>query len=201
MGDGLELQGGFKDERERGRYYAHSAKVAPIYYDTILDDYKPCNDTQRKALTAAKRLIETRHGNLIMLGKNGTGKSMLGSIIAKFIPRGEIWTMFEIASEIKKTYKRDAESNEVDILKRFSKLPVLIIDEVERSYGSEAEKNWISYIVDKRWGAGLPTVMLGNLTTDMFFNKMTPDVISRMTSAGSVFLVIDGDDGRKKAKN
>lgn len=182
--------------RKLQAFLKHS-NIAPIFYESQLSDYKVANDTQRRALKAVSDMITNKRGKVALLGKNGLGKTMLSSIAAREL-RGNIFSMLKLTAAIKATFKKDSAKSEFDVLDELAELPFLAIDEVEKSYGTQSEHNWLSYIIDARHVNKRPTIIAGNLTAEGFAGKMTGDVLSRFSDSDSTVIVLDGEDYRRQ---
>lgn len=144
----------------RIRKYAE-ANIEPEFYEKTLDDYKPQTARQAEFLEAVRTLIERKSGKLIVLGGNGTGKSMLGAVAAKAMD-GAIYTVFQISLKIRSLGKGDGGTSEWKFANSLIDAPFLVIDEVGRSKGSEFELNLLSYILDKRHTRNKPFMILSN---------------------------------------
>lgn len=132
------------------------------FYNARFDDYKPFNATQKAALDAVKELVGKKTGKVILLGANGLGKTFLGAIAVKMLG-GKMYTMFEISCLIREAYSPLAKKTELEILEELASVPMLFIDELGRSKSSEAERNWLSYVIDKRHTKKLPLMIGGNV--------------------------------------
>jgi len=87
---------------------------------------------------------------------------------------------------------------------------MLAIDEVGRTKGSDAELNWLSYIIDKRHTRDLPTIIISNKHVRKYCplggcpecleNYLSGDVMSRLTEGG-VLLQFNWEDWRKRGIN
>lgn len=145
-------------EKERIRRYAE-ANIEPEFYEKTLADYKPQTARQTEFRNAVRTLIERKSGKLIVLGGNGTGKSMLGAVAAKSMD-GVIYTVFQLSLKIRSLGKNDM--SEWQFANSLIDAPLLVIDEVGRSKGSEFELNLLSYILDKRHTRDKPFMILSN---------------------------------------
>ena len=67
-------------EREAQIERYHEMNVEAEYWDKTMDDYKPIVESQRKAKAAVEKLIAQKHGKVILLGTNGSGKTHLGTM-------------------------------------------------------------------------------------------------------------------------
>ena len=145
-------------EEERIRRYAE-ANIEPEFYEKTLGDYKPQTARQAEFVDAVRTLIERKSGKLIVLGGNGTGKSMLGAVAAKAMD-GVIYTVFQLSLKIRSLGKKDM--SEWQFADSLIDAPLLVIDEVGRSKGSDFELNLLSYILDKRHTRNRPFMILSN---------------------------------------
>ena len=151
---------------------------------------------------------------LVLLGGNGVGKTHLASALVKK-HNGLLITAYEMFATYRACFS--GKTSELDVIKKFSKLPLLAIDEYGRTKGSEAEENFMSAIIDNRHSNNLPTLILSNLIRkrDCLHyqnNKeacktrnckgclemwLTSDLISRLREDTEV-IVIEGEDYRRK---
>lgn len=145
-------------EKERIRGYAE-ANIEPEFYEKTIGDYKPQTARQAEFRDAVKSLVERKAGKLIVLGGNGTGKSMLGAMAVKSMG-GVIYTMFQLSLKIRSLGKNDM--TEWQFADSLIDAPLLVIDEVGRSKGSEFELNLMSYTLDKRHARNRPFMILSN---------------------------------------
>jgi DNA replication protein DnaC len=183
--------------------------IEPEYFDKELDDFIPETKEQAEALSAVKEMIETRKGKIILLGSNGVGKTMLGSLAVKKLG-GKILSMYEITTMIRQSYSPKAEKSELEIVKNLASIPLLVIDEMGRTKGSEAELNWLSYILDKRHTRQLPFMILSNthLSRDcpkkgceMCFERfVNNDVLSRLRQNSKIISIKAPDYRARKTK-
>lgn len=139
------------------------SNVKPKFFGKSFGDYKPETESQRNALALVKAIAEgSSKRSVILAGNNGLGKTMLASL-AVMQRGGYIYKMYEIIMRIKSSYKASAKEDEQDILNELSKAPLLVIDEVGKQFGSESERNWLSYVIDERYELDRPTILVSNL--------------------------------------
>lgn len=184
--------------------YCKRCNIEFEYFDKTLEDYTPITETQKEALKSVKNLIENKKGKVILLGSNGVGKTFLGSMAVKSLG-GKIYSMYEISTMIRQSYTTRAENTELEIVNELASIPMLVIDELGRTKGSEAEFNWLSYILDKRHTRQLPFMILSNKKlkkdlgvgcTDCFEKYFDNDVLSRLRDAK--IITIDAPDYRAR---
>lgn len=178
------------------------------YWNKTLDDYIPTVPSQEKAKAAVARLIEQKHGKVILLGTNGCGKTHLGSVAVKALG-GKVLTMYEISCTIRQSYSPLAKRTELEIVEELATIPMLFIDEMGRSKGSKSEMDWLSYILDRRHTRGLP-FMLGtnshlmkdcphgkNHCEQCFENFLGNDILSRLGQDSEIVTMYDAPDYRR----
>ena len=179
--------------------------IEPEFFDATLDTYQADTPEQVKAVQTVMRLISGEIQQIVMTGSNGTGKTHLAIAAVKEL-KGKIYTMYEITTRIRQSYSPRADETELEIVGELARLPMLAIDEVGRTKGSDAELNWLSYIIDKRHTRGLPTIIISNKHVrkycptngcpDCLENYLSGDVMSRLTDNG-VLLQFGWADWRK----
>jgi len=183
-----------------------SSNIEPIYYSATLDGFNADTPELEKAKSAVQKLIDDRTGKIVMLGKNGTGKTHLAVCAVKALG-GKIYTMYEISTRIRATYSPKAKEDELEVTDELARVKMLVIDEIGRTKGSDAEENWLSYIIDKRNSRSLPLILISNKHTrksckdggckDCLENYISEDILSRLCVDGKI-LNFTGDDYRKK---
>lgn len=181
------------------------------YWGKTLDDYKPRCEAQARAKAAVSRLIERKQGKVVLLGANGCGKTHLGTMAVKALG-GKVLTVYEIATEIRQSYSPLAEKTELEITGELASIPMLFIDELGRTSGSAAERNWLSYILDKRHQRGLPFMIGSNshLSRDCpngkagcplcFEMMLGDDILSRLGQDTEIVTLYDAPDYRRIRK-
>lgn len=179
--------------------------IEPEFYTATLDNFIAKTPSQKKALQAMKDLISGKIKSVVLSGSHGLGKTHLLSAVSK-IMSGIIYSMFEISAQTRNRMKNESE---IIFLDELSRLPVLCIDEIGRTKGSDAEINWLSYIIDKRHTRKLPIILASNKKFERSLPKeeksdaleywLASDIISRLIENG-VFIEIEGEDARKNNK-
>jgi len=198
-----------KISKEREIERLKSMNIEPMYYDATIDTFIAETEEQDRAKKAVKHLIRTRTGKMVILGKNGTGKTHLGVAMVRVLG-GAIYTMYEISTRIRATYTKQAKEDESDVTSELSSLPMLVIDEVGKTKGSDAELSWLSFVFDKRHSRKLPTAFLSNKhpkkqckvqggCVDCIENYIGDDIMSRCNEDG-IMVILNGDDYRLKKR-
>ncbi|MDA0713492.1 MAG: ATP-binding protein [bacterium] len=143
----------------------------------------------------------TGWASLLVLGSVGTGKTHLACAIAHEAARTRTilyTTLYGMSQKVmadmndyskKEKYKhRGAEI--------FQKVGILIIDEMGRSFATDAEKNRLFDIINYRYENLLPTVVLANKGKDELFHSIGEGVADRLRE-NMKGLVLTGKSWRK----
>lgn len=186
--------------------------LEPRYFNANLDDFVTETPEQKNAKKKIQALLEGSLRKILMTGTHGTGKTMLGSA-AVLATNGKIMSMYEISVTIRASYTSLATRTELEIVDELASVPLLVIDEIGRTKGGDAETNWLSYIIDKRHARDLPLILISNnhLRRDCpendangkpgcpkcLENYIGEDVTSRL-SEGSALVRLNGEDWRRR---
>ena len=137
--------------------------VRPRYYAATLDNFIARTERESVVVKTCRSLERTARGTLILIGTPGTGKTHLLNAMVKDMG-GRFFKMLEIGMFIRATFgDGGAKLDEQQALNYLCKLPMLAIDEIEKSKGTKAESDWLSYIIDERYSRNLPLAIAGNL--------------------------------------
>ncbi|GAH02732.1 unnamed protein product, partial [marine sediment metagenome] len=180
----------------------HNSMLSPRFIDKKLDNYKTDNDGQRKAVKAARWMIEHFEFTmgLILLGSPGTGKNHIASGIIHETIANEKTALMTTAMKIVRTIKdswKDNSVSEEEIIERFVEPDLLVIDEIGIQFGSDTEKLYISEIINDRYEARKPSIIIGNMTLEEVESQVGERVIDRFREGGKV-VIFDWTSYRKK---
>jgi len=205
--DEIEHQEGIRQAQEAERKRLESLNIEPMYFTSTLDNFIAGSPEQERALSYAQAMVQDRAGKLVLLGSNGTGKTHLAVGIVRVLG-GAIYSMYEITTRIRASYVSGAKETELDIVDELARVEMLAIDEIGRTKGSDAETNWLSYIIDKRHTRGLPLMLISNKHTrktcpdggcqNCLENYISEDIMSRLAEDGHLVNMIGEDYRRKK---
>ena len=195
-----------KEEKRRMQLMAYAKmNIRRAYYDATLENFVTETIEQRKAVRAIKELISGKIQKLVILGKNGTGKTHL-AIAAIKEKGGAIYSMSEILIRIRATYSAFASENESQVMAELTNLPLLVIDELGKTKGSDPEVKTLFQIIDQRHSDLLPLIIISNKhlfsdcpnkgCPDCFENYLGEDSRSRLTQNGALVRMY-GNDWRK----
>jgi DNA replication protein DnaC len=196
---------------ERNRSLLVRAEIPPRYLSRTFENYRSVSPKAREALRSCENYAECfehvrKHGTgLILCGRPGTGKTHLVCAIARQViltHSRSVWytTVAQAVRLVKQTYDRDASGSEAEALKRFQQPDLLILDEVGMQRGTEYEVMLIGEVIDKRYAAVLPTVLVTNHTHTELAQFIGPRAIDRMYEGGGLVLSFDWDSYRPKVE-
>ena len=193
-------------EEENRKQRIRDMNIEPMFIDATIENFIARTPELEKAVESVKRLIAGEIQQIVMTGKNGTGKTHLAVAAVKALS-GKILSMYEITTRIRASYTSLARETELQIVDELAWANMLAIDELGRTKGSDAETNWLSYIIDKRHSRSLPTIIISNKHVrkdcinhgceNCLENYISEDIMSRLTEGG-VLLRFTGEDWRKK---
>jgi len=151
-----------------------SAAIPARYRDCDFANYFAETPDQQAALRTCREYAENFHRNaaegrgLILPGNPGTGKNHLAAAIArKVLSMGRTvlhTTAREAISRIRETWRGAAGVSEREIVRRFAKADLLILDEVGRQYCTDSERIHLFEVIDQRYREMRPTILLSNET-------------------------------------
>ena len=194
-------------EKERVIRRWRSMNIDDKYFDSTFDNFKAYNDDLKRHLETCRAFAGKPDGKLVMIGKNGNGKTHLAVSVLKKLG-GVIYTAADIAINIRSTYN-GGESSEKEIFDKLCSVPLLVIDEVEKIKQSEWKNYWMSHVIGKRYNRLLPLIIIANChlqkdcaernqpCPDCLEHHIENDVISRITEDGFIMKFNSGDYRKK----
>jgi len=185
-----------------------SMNIDPKFHDSTFENFNAYNDELHENLQKCRDFAEHPNGKIVMLGENGNGKTHLSVSILKKTG-GVIYKAFEIGINLRATI--GGNTMEASVYEELCRVPLLVIDEVEKIKDSEAKQNWMSYVIGKRYDRMLPIILIANCHTKKDCQeKVRPcpkcleyhlenDVLSRIIEDG-IILKFNSPDYRKKIR-
>lgn len=176
------------------------------------DNYKIISEN-RKALNKAKEYAENyvkkiEKGSLFITGGVGTGKTHLAASIANELIKNEIpvvfGTLINLLNDIKDSYSSDGEK-EGYIIEKYSKVNMLIIDDLGKERPSEWTLEKLFTIINNRYENNLPVIITTNYNRDKLRERLSNNknyeiadsIISRLYEMCKG-IAIYGNDKRKE---
>lgn len=165
------------------------ALIPPRFIGRSFDNFDAETPNQLKALGIAKRYAESfdvnvkRGAGLIFSGLPGTGKSHLAAAVMQAIMpthQALYMTCMGMIRAVRGTWRRESETSESEMLSRFGKVPLLVLDEVGVQYGTDGEQTIIFEVMDRRYRDMQPTILLTNQNSKGFSEFVGERVFDRL---------------------
>jgi DNA replication protein DnaC len=128
-------------------------------------------------------------GLIILTGNPGTGKTVIATWLGwkraeSGKSAGKFLTAYELFSRMKQCWGKNEDSEVV--LATWKKTPLLIIDEAQTRAGTEWENNVLDELINARYAAMKPTVLIANLTLANAQKSLGPRIMDRANECGGV---------------
>lgn len=127
---------------------------------------------------------------LALIGSRGTGKTqMAAELIHRSISklrRGEYCLAMDFFLKVKATFGRDTEEEEGDVINRYCRPKLLVIDEIQERAESQWEDRLMTHLINKRYNAMKDTLLISNLTKTEFVESVGSSVASRLVETGGI---------------
>ena len=167
----------------------------------------------------SKALSSTDSGGITILhGGYGTGKTRMAWEVARAHkpkrpsisvgavgwskitkPRPMIYTTaMNLFTTIKSTYSALSGKVEKKVIDDYCEAALLVIDEVQVRGETKFEDDKLTSIIDARYAADMPTILISNYTWERLATTLSPAVIDRFEENG-IALKFDWDSFRKKS--
>lgn len=154
-------------------------------------------------LTKAKEYCENfpkRKGNLLLIGKTGTGKTHISTAIAREIINLGYDVIYDSVQNILADFEDDKfrRSYNTEELKaeKYLECDLLIIDDLGTEFANQVSISSLYNLLNTRYNKGLGTIISTNLSAEELARKYEDRIYSRIVGAGTRVLVFDGKDRR-----
>lgn len=153
----------------------HQAAVPARFHGKTFDTFHAETPQQQKALESVRQYAENFEANqrigagLVLAGPPGTGKSHLAMAALQYVmPKycGHYTTALSVIRAVRNTWRKDSEQGELEVLRDLTRAPLLVIDEIGASYGSDGEATILFDLLDRRYRDMKPSILLTNQNAD-----------------------------------
>jgi DNA replication protein DnaC len=142
--------------------------------------------------------------SLLMVGRPGTGKTHLGFAILRQLMgasdkfTGRLVSVAELFRTVKSTWTRGSKKTEAQAIGEFLSPFLLIIDEVGVQFDSQTESNLFYEVINGRYQAMLPTVVISNLSRNELIEVIGARSFDRMRENGGLLATFDWESHRAR---
>lgn len=202
-------------EPERPKWDPEAARlrwagVTKRFENATFSSYHVESDRQRAEV---ERIVDYAHNfrdhfkagrSLVMVGRPGTGKTHLGFAILRHLLAasdkftGRLVPVSELFRAIKSTWDRGSKKTEAQALAEFLSPFLLIIDEIGVQFDSQAESNLFYEIINGRYQAMLPTVVISNLSRNELIEVIGARSFDRLRENDGLIATFDWESHRGK---
>lgn len=160
-----------------------------------VEDLDKIDEAQNAAWIAKRDLLVAQAGYaagfmVALIGVRGTGKTQLAvSVIHRCCAVGincAYVKVMDLFKDMRRAYSPAAVrgEREVDIIEKWSKVTLLVIDEAHQRAETAWEQNTLTNLLDLRYDARKCTILIANQTKEEFSASMGDSIISRMIETG-----------------
>ncbi|WP_129932391.1 MULTISPECIES: ATP-binding protein [unclassified Pseudomonas] len=170
------------------------AGITPRFAAATFDSYRAEKEPQHKALAKCGAYAEQFPANfragrsLLLTGNVGCGKTHLASAIVRTVVadhgRALIIPAGDIVSIARASMVPGSGYTDRDAVVHLGGLDLLVIDEVGAQKGSEYELGLLHSIIDRRYQAVLPTVVVSNLNAEGLKSYIGDRALDRLRQNG-----------------
>lgn len=157
-----------------------------------------------EAFEAAKAAVE-KCGIVAFLGGRGPGKTQMAAEVArdgKWPRDAKVWNghqsvrdqtalyrrAMDVFLELRDAARNDSGTSEKKVLDRLEAVGLLVIDEFQERGGSDWENRIICNLLDKRYSAERPTILIANYTREEMAGALSPSVKDRIRENGKAII-------------
>lgn len=185
--------------------------MIPVRFQSrSLEDFETGGERGKAfALAACQRYVErfddrlAQGGGMVITGSVGAGKSHLAYGIGNaLLAKGhrvmgiDVYELIDLIKE--RAFSREKGASEREAIKAFvAGLDLLILDEIGAQLGTEWERLMLFKIINERYKAQLPTILISNIDADALGDYLGERIVDRMEEGGGMTLTLDWESYRK----
>ena len=178
------------EKKEREEKQMRTASRIQGFESRVPKRYKHSSFENFEGMDKLKAYLKTMRGG-ILIGGNGCGKTHLGyACCREAVLQGKSQAFISAFDYIQKVKNEFNNGNTGDTYKIYTKLDFLVIDEIDKRYGSPTEFLEINRLINARYSEMLPTLLLSNAKDSKEVQDLLGmAVIDRLTEGGAIITI------------
>lgn len=187
-----------------------NAAIPPRFAGKTFADFHADTPADGKVLAVCQDYVDRfgenfREGRcLVLFGQVGTGKThlacaMLNDVVMRYQSSVRYLTMLKAIRTVKDTYDKAATQTEEQAIAALVKPDLLVLDEVGVQHGSETERMIAFEIINARYEAMKPTVLITNLDLAGLTECLGDRALDRLKENGGKLVMFTGNSKRGAA--
>jgi DNA replication protein DnaC len=183
---------------QRLRSLVRASNIPPRFADASISDYQVTCKEQAIVRAGCAVYVDTwperrnRGGSLVFTGACGTGKTHLACAIANTVMaehEAEVLfgTVTHLMRGLRATFNARSDRSERQAIEEMIGPDLLIIDEVGAQVGTAHELQTLFELVNERYQALRPTILISNLDAGSLEDYVGQRVMDRLRHHGAVF--------------
>ena len=140
------------------------------------------------------------HGNLLLIGTTGTGKTHISTAIAKTVISQGFDVLYDSAQNILNDFERDKFKSGYNPTEsasdKYLECDLLIIDDLGAEFITQFSVSALNNLINTRQNKGLSTIISTNLSAGELAAKYEGRIYSRIIGADYTVLRFEGEDRR-----
>jgi DNA replication protein DnaC len=146
-----------------------AADIPPRYKHCTANNFDVYNDSLKRALDYARRLIDNfpiNEKGVLFVGQPGVGKTHLAvAVLKEAISKGATGLFFtdsQLTALLRSTYTDSGELTESQVLKAVTSTDVLVLDELGRGKMTEWRDEMLTLVINTRYNQNRMTILTTN---------------------------------------
>lgn len=125
-----------------------------------------------------------------LYGINGGGKTQIAVEAMRRTTANGQTALYLTATDfflaVKATYRKESIETEQDVIKRYRKPSLLVIDEIDKRGETEWEQNLLFCLINKRYNDVVDTILIANAAKPELDKSLGKSIVSRLNEAGGM---------------
>ena len=193
---------------ERAASRIEHANIPVRFRVKTLETFQVETQEQRIGLALARGYVTDFDSNLeagrclVFCGGVGTGKTHLACGIALALIANKRGVQYlpvrDLIRNLRDTWRRNSGTTETELLRQLRDLHLLVLDEAGAQFGTDAEKIQLFDVINARYSARRPTLVVSNLDLNGLRKHLGERVLDRLRENDGRMLVFTGTSWRSK---